>query len=77
MLFYIIDYFRKYFNYDKIDIDIQNIKNKLKKTNTLKRQFYNPTLNDINNKIFMINLKKKIKINVNDLIIMKTKLKKI
>tara|TARA_A100001015_G_C14933574_1_gene689473 strand:+ start:444 stop:689 length:246 start_codon:yes stop_codon:yes gene_type:complete len=52
-----------------------DIKNNLKHTITLKKQFYIPSHNEIQNKVFMINLKKKNKIDVNELIKCKNNLK--
>jgi hypothetical protein len=54
---------------------LYDIKNNLKHTVTLKKQFYIPTQLELQNKVFMLNLKKKHKINVNDLINSKNNLK--
>ena len=59
------------------DSTILNVKNNLKKTHTLKRQYYIPTISELNNKIFFINLKYLHKFSSTDLIEAKNKLKKI
>ena len=76
MLFYIMNYIKEYYNNYDLNPDILNIKNNLKKTYTLKKKFYKPTFNEINNKLFMINLKKKYKINHEELILIKNNLRK-
>tara|TARA_Y100000389_G_C17407278_1_gene488796 strand:- start:834 stop:1070 length:237 start_codon:yes stop_codon:yes gene_type:complete len=65
--------------YDKIydeDYNLLKIKNNLKKTYTLKKKFYFPTIKEIQNKYHNIKLKNKPTINVNDIIFIKNNLKK-
>jgi len=54
-----------------------DIKKKLKPTKTLKKVFYTPTKNEIENKHFMIHIKNKPKIDVLELIECKKNLNKI
>ena len=64
--------------YDKIydeDYTLLQIKNNLKKTYTLKKKFYFPTINEIQNKSHRIKLKSRPCININDIIYSKNKLK--
>ena len=63
-------------NYDIVNQELIDAKSKLKKTYTLKKQFYKPNLLELKNKIFFRNLKYLNKINSNDLIKIKQNLKK-
>ena len=56
---------------------LDDVKNNLKPTKTLKKVFYNPTKNEIQNKHFMITIKNKPKITSNELITAKKNLTKI
>ena len=78
MIYYIYTKIKE-FIYDDyyIDPEIKKINSNLKKTTTLKKTFYKPTLNELNNKIFFIKLKNKIKLNPIDLINEKINLKKV
>jgi len=78
MFLYIVDYLKNIFiNDSNLDSNLLNIKNNLKKTITLKKIFYTPTYNELNHQIFLFNLKKKMKINIDDLINIKINLKNI
>ena len=68
MLFYLYNYIFNYYSDYNLDKNIINIKNNLKKTITLKKKFYTPSLIELKNKIFFRELKYKHKININDLI---------
>ncbi len=59
--------------YDE-DFNLMEIKNKLKPTTTLTRQFYVPTEHEIINKYQMIVNRKKPKINIEELINIKKNL---
>ena len=56
---------------------LEDVKNNLKPTKTLKKIFYIPTKNEIQNKNFMIRIKNKPKINCNELIECKKNLNKV
>ena len=57
-------------------ITLEEVKNNLKPTQTLKKKFYIPTKNEIQNKSFMIRIKNKPKITKEQLIECKKNLKK-
>ena len=78
-------HFAKYIGIDKYlysseelyNMYLLDIKTNLKHTKTLKKQFYFPSKNELLNKKFMIELKKKSKINVEELKNIKNKLQKV
>ena len=53
---------------------LDDIKNNLKPTKTLKKMFYIPTKHEIQNKHFMISIKNKPKISLNEIINIKKNL---
>ena len=55
---------------------LQDVKNNLKPIKTLKKIFYIPTKNELQNKIFMLRVKNKSKINIDELIQCKNNLSK-